>query len=97
MRFFGEENFIVEPISKVIIAQRPQEANEIEISLIKEYNTLYPNGYNVSGLEGEALKFYEKQKNEFRETMNISNYMFFENDEIIKYWSKNKWQKMCNG
>ncbi len=42
---YGKENFTVEQIDE---AETDEEACEKEIYWIKQYNSLYPNGYNVS-------------------------------------------------
>ena len=39
---YGEENFIME------VLEWTENYNEREIALIREYNTLVPNGYNIA-------------------------------------------------
>lgn len=42
---YGKESFIIEEIYS---AKDRQELNKLEKSAIKEYNSLYPNGYNLT-------------------------------------------------
>lgn len=50
IRKYGIENFIIEQIAE---ANSKQELNALEIKYIQEYNSLAPNGYNIStGGEG---------------------------------------------
>lgn len=47
---YGKEKFIVETLFEYY-ADRQKEANKIEQDFIKNYNTAYPNGYNISVFE----------------------------------------------
>ena len=42
---YNKENFIIE---EIYIAKNRDELNKLEKSIIKEYNSLYPNGYNLT-------------------------------------------------
>jgi len=53
IRKHGPENFKVELIERCL----PQDLNDLEIKYISEYNTLFPNGYNltIGGKAGTTL------------------------------------------
>lgn len=61
MRKYGEKNFSIRELGTFLFKKR-SELNKIEQSYIKEHNTLFPNGYNVSGLKGKEFTDYQTYK-----------------------------------
>lgn len=66
----GKDKFTVALIEYCL----PEDANNREIHLIKEYNTLYPNGYNLTEggnkgptLQGQKEKLMRKSHEQYKE------------------------------
>ena len=57
IRKHGKDNFTVE----LLVRCSMDELNNLEIHYIKEYNTTYPNGYNLTS-GGKTLKFIKADK-----------------------------------
>ena len=61
IRQYGEDKFEIRVLATCIFREH-YELNAIEQKYIEFFNTKYPHGYNVSGLVGEDLKEYKRQK-----------------------------------
>ena len=71
---YGLENFDVEILAEV---DTQEEAWELEKKYILEYNTLYPNGYNVSTGGGRGFTYQEERNKKISEaTKGENNYWF---------------------
>lgn len=57
LREYGELSFSIGYLDCIVCHKHDyKKANDLEQSYIKEAGTLYPNGYNISGLKGKDLK-----------------------------------------
>lgn len=80
IRKYGSDNFIY----NIIEYCKPEETNEKEIYYIAKYNSLYPNGYNLTtgGNKTQMLENTKKQLCErTKEQFKLSKY--------VKYYGKN--------
>lgn len=64
---YGEENFTWEVIAE---CANLKDANYLETSFIKEYNSLVPNGYNIKD-GGGSNKLHQLSKDKIREKLKI--------------------------
>jgi group I intron endonuclease len=81
IRKYGKDNFVVELLEYCL----PAEANDREIFYIKELNSMFPNGYNLTegGKKGPTLqvqkeKLMHKSKEQFKE----SKFLRFSNVKV---------------
>jgi hypothetical protein len=84
IRKYGKESFKVEVIDRCL----PEMANDLEIRYIKEYNTISPNGYNltnggkcgcilieqrVKAMENTYKQYEDKKLNKFKDVRHLIN------------------------
>jgi hypothetical protein len=84
IRKYGKESFKVEVIDRCL----PEMANDLEIRYIKEYNTISPNGYNltnggkcgcilieqrVKAMKNTYKQFEDKKLNKFKDVGHLVN------------------------
>lgn len=62
LRQFGKDSFNIGYLDCVVSHKHDfTKANDLEQKYIKEFCTLYPNGYNISGLKGKDLKLWKNK------------------------------------
>jgi group I intron endonuclease len=86
---YGKENFVFE----VILVCQNEDLIENEIRLIKEYNSMVPNGYNITpGGEGGSFTsrlHTEETKNKIRESISKISNGYFSNPKNISKQREN--------
>ena len=91
---YGLENFDVEILA---VVGTQEESWELEKKYILEYNTLYPNGYNVSTGGGRGFTYQEERNKKISEaTKGENNYWFgkkFSDEHRKKISKANKGKK----
>lgn len=103
IRKYGKENFKFEVLLKNL---SPEEANQKEIELIKEKESLIPNGYNVAsggnridgcshiGAKNSNAKLTEAEAQYILDNRNIPMYVLYE--EFVDKLSYNQFKKVYN-
>ena len=103
IRKYGKENFKFEVLLKNL---SPEEANLKEIELIKEKESLIPNGYNVAsggnridgcshiGAKNSNAKLTEAEAQYILDNRNIPMYVLYE--EFVDKLSYNQFKKVYN-
>lgn len=85
---YGIENFVFTHFAS---AKDVEAAGKIEIMLIKERNTLSPNGYNltIGGEGGKGVPMSEEQKKAISKTVNAYLSTLSEEEKKKKFTAKN--------
>lgn len=89
IRYYGSDNFIMK-----ILENQIEDFNEKEKFWIKEKNTLYPNGYNMTkggegyqGIGGELCYQAKLTEDEVIEVANLLNSSTLSQEQIAKYFN----------